>query len=294
MGTPDFSVPALEAIVAADHEVLAVYCQPPRAAGRGKKDRPGAVQQRAEALGLLVRHPLSLRDAAAQAEFAALGADIAVVVAYGLILPQAVLDAPDKGCLNIHASLLPRWRGAAPIHRAVMAGDARTGVCIMQMDAGLDTGAVLLRREVEIGEQQTTGDLHARLSGLGAEMIVGALADLHDLTPVAQTDEGMTYAAKVEKSEARVNWSQSAVAVDRLIRGLSPSPGAWCDVAGERVKLLGSCLAEGSGKPGQVLAGFTVACGSGAVEITQAQRAGKRPVTADEFLRGLKLPGVLG
>jgi len=294
MGTPDFSVPALEAIVAAGHEVVAVYCQPPRAAGRGKKDRTGAVQQRAEALGLLVRHPASLRDATAQAEFAALGADIAVVVAYGLILPQVVLDAPDKGCLNIHASLLPRWRGAAPIHRAVMAGDARTGVCIMQMDAGLDTGAVLLRREVEIGAQQTTGDLHARLSGLGAEMIVEALADLHDLTPVAQTDEGMTYAAKVEKSEARVDWGQSAVAVDRLIRGLSPTPGAWCDVAGERVKLLGSKPAEGSGQPGQVLAGFTVACGSGAVEITQAQRAGKRPVTANEFLRGLKLPGVLG
>jgi methionyl-tRNA formyltransferase len=291
MGTPEFSVPVLQAL-AEVHEIVAVYCQPPRPAGRGKTDRPSPVQARAEALGLRVRHPVSLKGAEAQAEFAALGADIAVVVAYGLILPQAVLDAPSLGCLNIHASLLPRWRGAAPIHRAIMAGDAGTGICIMQMEAGLDTGPVLLREALAIGAEETTAELHDRLSTMGSRMILQALAAL-PLPAVAQSEQGVTYASKVDKSEARVDWSRPAVEVDRLIRGLSPFPGAWCEVAGERVKLLRSRLAEGQGVPGQVLQGFTVACGQGAVEITLAQREGKKPMAASEVLKGLHLPDSL-
>lgn len=291
MGTPEFSVPVLEALHAR-HEIVAVYCQPPRPAGRGKADRPSPVQARAEALGLPVRHPVSLRNPEAVAEFAALGADVAVVVAYGLILPQAVLDAPRLGCLNIHASLLPRWRGAAPIHRAIMAGDRETGVCIMQMEAGLDTGPVLLRETVEIGAEETTAELHDRLSALGARLIVEALERL-PLPAVPQPDEGVTYAAKIDKAEARVDWTRPAVEVDRLIRGLSPFPGAWVEVNGERVKLLRSRLAKGQGAPGQVLHGFTVACGEGAVEVLEAQREGKRPMPAAEVLRGLILPGVL-
>ncbi|KJZ18884.1 methionyl-tRNA formyltransferase [Loktanella sp. S4079] len=289
MGTPDFSVPVLDALVDAGHEVVAVYCQPPRPAGRGKKDRPSPVQQRAEALGLPVRHPVSLRDPDAQSEFAALNADIAVVVAYGLILPQVVLDAPRHGCLNIHASLLPRWRGAAPIHRAIMAGDAQTGVCIMQMEAGLDTGPVLLTEATEIGTEETTGQLHDRLSQMGARLIVRALAEYPTLTPQVQPDEGVTYAAKIDKSEARVDWSKPAAEVDALIRGLSPFPGAWCEVAGERVKLLASRTVPGQAAAGRVLDGFTIACGSGAVEITHAQRQGKKAMPADDVLRGLEL-----
>ena len=290
MGTPDFSVPVLQALVAAGHDVVCVYCQPPRPAGRGKKDRPSPVQQAAQSLGLPVRHPVSLKGTEAQAEFAALGAEVAVVVAYGLILPQPVLDAPAHGCLNIHASLLPRWRGAAPIHRAVMAGDGQTGICIMQMEAGLDTGPVLLRRATPIGAEETTGTLHDRLSEMGAGLIVEALARLDALTPEPQPEDGITYAAKIDKAEARIDWIRPATAVDRLIRGLSPFPGAWCEIGGERVKLLGSRLALGSGAPGQVLEGFTVACGDGAVEITRAQRAGRGAMPAGEVLRGLTLP----
>ncbi len=293
MGTPEFSVPVLEALVDAGHDIAAVYCQPPRPAGRGKKPRPAPVQKRAEALGLPVHHPKTLRDADAQQAFALLDAEVAVVVAYGLILPQEILDTPAQGCLNIHASLLPRWRGAAPIHRAIMAGDAMTGVCIMQMEAGLDTGPVLLRQELSIGAVETTGQLHDRLSVLGADLVIRALASLGTLTPQPQPEDGMTYAAKIDKSEARVDWNQPAPAVDRLIRGLSPFPGAWCEISGERVKLLGSVPAAGSGKPGQVLTGFTVACGQGAVEITRVQRSGKRPMEAAELLRGLVLPKVL-
>lgn len=291
MGTPEFSVPSLEALHQR-HEIVAVYCQPPRPAGRGKADRPSPVQARAEALGLQVRHPVSLRSEEAVRDFAALKADVAVVVAYGLILPQAVLDAPRLGCLNIHASLLPRWRGAAPIHRAIMAGDRETGVCIMQMDAGLDTGPVLLCEAVEIGAGETTAELHDRLSALGARLIVQAL-DRLPLPAVPQTGDGVTYAAKINKAEARVDWSRPAVEVDRLIRGLSPFPGAWVEVNGERVKLLRSRLAEGMGSPGQVLGGFTVACGVGAVEITEAQREGKRPMPASDVLRGLILSETL-
>ena len=292
MGTPDFSVPVLEAL-ARDHEVICVYSQPPRPAGRGKKDRPSPVQARAEALGLPVRHPVSLRSPEAQAEFAALNADVAVVVAYGLILPQAVLDAPRHGCLNIHASLLPRWRGAAPIHRAIMAGDAQTGICIMHMEAGLDTGPVLLREATAIGPEETTGALHDRLSVIGARLIGEALSRLPDLLPEMQPAEGVTYAAKIDKAEARVDWARPAVEVDRQIRGLSPFPGAWCDVAGERVKLLASRLATGAGAPGQVLHGLTVACGAGAVEVTLAQREGKKPMAPEDFLRGFTLPPIV-
>jgi len=252
------------------------------------------VQAKAEALGLPVRHPVSLKGEAEQAEFAAFGADIAVVVAYGLILPQVILDAPKYGCLNIHASLLPRWRGAAPIHRAIMAGDAQTGVCIMQMEAGLDTGPVLMRESVDIGAEETTGQLHDRLSQTGAVLIVRALADYATLLPQVQPEAGVTYAAKIDKAEARVDWTKSAVEVDRLIRGLSPFPGAWLMVGEERVKLLGSRLADGAGEPGQVLSGFTIACGEGAVEITVVQRAGKRAMPADQALLGLDLGVSLG
>lgn len=291
MGTPEFSVPVLDALVAAGHEIAAVYCQPPRPAGRGKKDRPTPVHARAEELGLEVRHPVSLKGVEAQAEFAALGADVAVVVAYGLILPQAVLDAPAHGCLNIHASLLPRWRGAAPIHRAIMAGDAETGVCIMQMEAGLDTGPVLLRRATAIEAEETTAQLHDRLSEMGAALIVEALACLGSLEAEVQPEDGVTYAHKIDKAEAAVDWAASAVEVDRKIRGLSPFPGAWVDVDGVRLKLLASRLVDGSGAPGEVLDdALTVACGSGAVQLLRLQRAGKGAQDAAEFLRGMPLP----
>ncbi len=295
MGTPDFSVPALRAVAAA-HEVVAVYCQPPRPAGRGQQLRPSAVQAAAETMGLAVRHPVSLRDALAQAEFAALGADVAVVVAYGLILPQAVLDAPRFGCLNIHASLLPRWRGAAPIHRAVMAGDAETGICIMRMEAGLDTGPVLLRAALPISAADTTADLHDRLAVLGGDLVVQALARLPDLVPQVQPEAGVTYAKKIDKSEARIDWTLPAEAVARLIRGLSPFPGAWCQMGAERLKLLRAVAVTGSGLPGEVLAGegLVVACGSGAVQITEVQREGKRALPVAEALRGIGLPQRLG
>lgn len=290
MGTPEFSVPVLDRLILAGHDVVAVYCQPPRPAGRGKKERPSPVQLRAEALGLSVRFPKSLREPQAQADFAGLNADVAVVVAYGLILPTEILESPARGCLNIHASLLPRWRGAAPIHRAIMAGDTETGVCIMQMDEGLDTGAVLLRQATPIGAEETTADLHDRLSALGAGLVVTALEQLNDLTPDPQPLAGATYATKIDKAEARIDWIQPATEVDRLIRGLSPFPGAWCEADGERIKLLRCRLSMASGNPGQVVDGFTVACGTGAVEILEAQKPGKRVMSAQEILRGSKLP----
>ncbi|UWQ45929.1 methionyl-tRNA formyltransferase [Leisingera aquaemixtae] len=291
MGTPDFSVPVLDALVEAGHDIAAVYCQPPRPAGRGKKDRPTPVHARAAALGLEVRHPVSLKGAEEQAAFAALDADVAVVVAYGLILPQAILDAPQHGCLNIHASLLPRWRGAAPIHRAVMAGDAETGICIMQMEAGLDTGPVLLREATAIGAEETTAQLHDRLSGMGAGLIVEALRRLPELAPEVQPEEGVTYAEKIDKAEAQVDWSRPAAEVDRKIRGLSPFPGAWCEIEGQRVKLLASKLAEGQGAPGEVLdEALTIACGTRAVQLLRLQRAGKSAQDPDVFLRGFPVP----
>lgn len=289
MGTPEFSVPVLAAL-AAHHQVVAVYSQPPRPAGRGKKDRPTPVHMKALELGLPVRTPLNFRAEEDRAAFAALGADVAVVVAYGLILPQALLDAPRHGCLNIHASLLPRWRGAAPIHRAIMAGDAETGLCIMQMEAGLDTGPVLLRATTPIGASETTGALHDRLSEMGATLILEALDRLDTLTPEPQPEAGVTYAAKIDKAEARIDWTRPAAELVRQVNGLSPFPGAWCLAGEERLKLLRAAPASGSGPPGQVLDGFTVACGSGALEVLEAQREGKRPMPATEVLKGLTLP----
>ena len=292
MGTPDFSVPILQAL-AAQHEIVAVYSQPPRPAGRGKAERKSPVQQSAEALGLPVRHPVSLRTQSAADDFAQLQCDVAVVVAYGLILPPSILQAPKRGCLNIHASLLPRWRGAAPIHRAILAGDAETGICIMQMDEGLDTGAVLQRQATPIRAEETTADLHDRLSTMGADLILQALDRLPDLPLQPQSAEGVTYAAKIDKAEARIDWTLPAEQVDRQIRGLSPFPGAWTMVGDERLKLLRSRLAQGAGAAGQVLHGMTIACGSGAVEITEAQREGKRPASATDLLRGFALPALL-
>ncbi|WP_417250491.1 methionyl-tRNA formyltransferase [Celeribacter sp.] len=290
MGSPDFSVPVLDALVEAGHEIACVYCQPPRPAGRGKKDRPTAVHARAEALGLPVRHPLNFKDATDVEAFAALEADVAVVVAYGLILPQALLDAPKHGCLNIHASLLPRWRGAAPIHRAILEGDAMTGVCVMQMEAGLDTGPVLLRQETEISDEDTTATLHDRLSEMGADAICAALDGLSVLVPEPQAEEGVTYAKKIDKAEARIDWSSSATEVDRKIRGLTPFPGAWATLNGERIKFHMSRVTDGAGEAGTVIGPFTIACGTGAVEITVAQREGKRAMPVDEILKGLELP----
>jgi len=291
MGTPEFSVPVLDALVEAGHVIAAVYCQPPRPAGRGKKERPTPVHSRAIELGLDVRHPVSLKGAAEQAEFATLNADAAVVVAYGLILPQAILDAPKYGCLNIHASLLPRWRGAAPIHRAIMSGDSETGVCIMQMEAGLDTGPVLLREATAIGEEETTAQLHDRLSAMGAALVVDALSRLADLTADPQPEAGVTYATKIDKSEARIDWSETAEEVDRKIRGLSPFPGAWCEFDGERLKLLSSRLSAGKGTAGEVLDDtLTIACGTGAIEVLTLQLAGKGAQPRDVFLRGMDIP----
>ncbi len=294
MGTPDFSVPILDAIVDQGHDVAAVYSQPPRPAGRGKKERPSPVHQRADALGLLVRHPVSLKGPEEQEAFAALQADVAVVVAYGLLLPQTILDAPRLGCVNVHASDLPRWRGAAPIQRAIMAGDETTAVCLMQMEAGLDTGPVLLREEVAIASDETAGTLHDKLFVAGAAIVRAALPKLEALQPKPQPTEGVTYAQKIDKSEAKVDWTAPAAHIDAQIRGLSPFPGAWTTVNGKRLKLLVSRVATGSGTAGTVLRGLTVACGRGAVEIMQVQPEGKGPMAAEDWLRGARIaPGDL-
>ena len=290
MGTPDFSVPILEGIIAAGHEVCAVYCQPPRPAGRGKRDRSSPVQVAAERLGLVVCHPLNFDEKAEVAAFEALGADVGVIVAYGLILPQVILDAPTKGCLNIHASLLPRWRGAAPIHRAIMAGDLVTGVCVMQMEAGLDTGPVLETVRTEILESDTTGVLHDRLSLIGRDAILGVLADGISAEAVEQKADEILYAPKIDKLEAEVDWARTAVEVDQHIRGLSPSPGAWTMVRGQRVKLLMSSVSEGTGDAGIALdETLRVACGSGAVNLVRLQRAGKEAMDWDTFLQGFTI-----
>ncbi|MEQ9643639.1 MAG: methionyl-tRNA formyltransferase [Alphaproteobacteria bacterium] len=293
MGTPEFAVPTLAALLAAGHEVAAVYSQPPRKAGRGAKLRPSPVHAWAEAQRLDVRTPTSLRKPKAQEDLAALGADAGVVAAYGLILPAAVLDAPRLGCFNVHASLLPRWRGAAPIQRAIMAGDAETGITIMAMDEGLDTGAMLLAERVPIGPATTAGDLHDKLAAIGGPLMVAALAGLADgsLTPTPQPAKGATYAAKIDKAEARLDWTRSASDLDRLVRGLSPFPGAWFEVAGERIKLLLAAPAEGEGEPGIVLDDApTVACGDGALRLLRLQRAGKGALDADMFRRGFAWP----
>ncbi len=292
MGTPDFAVAALEALAGAGHEIACVYSQPPRPAGRGHKERRSPVHEAAVARELPVRTPKSLKDPAEQAAFAALDAEVAVVAAYGLILPKPILDAPARGCLNIHASLLPRWRGAAPIQRAILAGDAETGVTIMQMDEGLDTGAMLLSRAVPIGPETTGGALHDTLAALGAELIVEALAQLADgaLTPVPQPEEGVTYAAKLDKAEARIDWTRPATEIERLVRAFDPWPGAWFEAKGQRIRVLAAELAAGSGAPGTVLDDrLTIACGTGALRPTRLQRQGKGAVDADAFLRGFPL-----
>lgn len=303
MGTPDFSVPILQALVDAGHDVAASYSQPPRRAGRGKALTPTPVHARAETLGIPVRTPVTLRDAEAQAEFAGFTADIAVVAAYGLILPRAILDAPARGCLNVHASLLPRWRGAAPIQRAILAGDAVTGVCIMQMEAGLDTGPVLLRDETPI-DAKTAGTLTDELSAMGARLMIATLSDLAGFTPVVQPEDGVTYAAKIDKAETRLNFAHDATAVERQIRAFNP-PGAWFEVAGERVRVLAADVVPASGActtppqdgpalssvAGIVLdADLTIACGDGAIRPTLLQRAGRGVMTAPKLLRGFAIP----
>jgi methionyl-tRNA formyltransferase len=297
MGTPEFSVPSLDALVAAGHEIVAVYSQPPRPAGRGMADRKSPVHERAESLGLPVRTPQTLKSADEQAAFAACGADAAVVVAYGLLLPCAILDAPKHGCFNVHASALPRWRGAAPIHRAIIAGDAETAVMVMKMEAGLDTGPVAATARVPISPSMTTGDLHDVLAKEGAKLIVTAMADLEAgrLILVPQPSLGVVYAAKIEKAEARIDFKRPASEVHNLIRGLSPFPGAWFEAVGpagatERIKVLRSQPTQDDGPPGAVLDdNLTVACGTGAVRLIDVQRAGKRPMQAQEFLRGFPL-----
>lgn len=299
MGTPDFSVPTLRALAGAGHEVAAVYTQPPRAAGRrGLELTPSPVQREAERLGAEVRTPVSLKGEAERQAFAALNADVAVVVAYGLLLPRPVLDAPRLGCLNGHASLLPRWRGAAPIQRAIMAGDRETGMMVMKMEEGLDTGPVGLAERVAIEPDMTAGDLHDRLMRVGAALMVEALARLESgtLSFTDQSKEGVTYAKKIDKGETRIDWTRPAAEVHNTIRGLSPFPGAWCEapVGGrpERLKLLRSTLAgeAEAGTAGTVLDGhLTVACGRGAVRLVEVQRAGGKPVAAEEFLRGTRL-----
>ncbi len=290
MGTPDFAVPTLDALVAAGHSLVAIYSQPPRPAGRGKAPRPTPVHARAEALGMAVRTLVSLKSADAQADFAALDADVAVVAAYGLILPRAILDAPRHGCLNVHGSLLPRWRGAAPVQRAILAGDAETGVCIMQMEAGLDTGPVRLEQRTPM-DRKTAGELTAELAGMGADMMVAVLADLPGHPAKAQPDEGVTYAAKIDKAESRLDFTLPAAAVERQVRAFNPAPGAWFAIAGERLKILAATIEQTSGPPGMVLDDqLLVGCGDDSIRPTLVQRAGKGAMTAADLLRGFPIP----
>ncbi|RJF81956.1 methionyl-tRNA formyltransferase [Azospirillum cavernae] len=299
MGTPDFAVPSLAALIAAGHEIVCVYSQPPRPAGRGHQVQKSPVHRFAEEKGVPVRTPKSLRNAEAQAEFAGLNADAAVVAAYGLILPQAILDAPRLGCVNVHGSLLPRWRGAAPIQRAILAGDAETGITIMQMDVGLDTGAMLSKEAVAITPATTASGLHDDLAALGARMIVPALAGLADgsLTAQPQPEEGVTYAAKLTREDGRLDWSQPAAFVERQVRALTPWPGCWFDIGAERIKVLAAEPGgAATGAPETLLPGtllddrLTVACADGAVRLTRVQRPGKAPVDGAAFLRGFALP----
>ena len=293
MGTPAFAVPTLDALVAAEHEVVCVYTQPPRPAHRGKRETLSVVHARAEALGLMVRTPARLKAAEERADFAALGADVAVVAAYGLILPQAVLDAPVHGCLNVHGSLLPRWRGAAPVQRAILAGDRETGVGIMQMEAGLDTGPVRLEGRTAIGGK-TAGELTDELAAMGAALMVRVLADLDAHPAVAQPVDGVTYAPKILKDEARIDWNLSAVQVERMVRAFAPVPGAWFEVAGERVKLLEAEVlapADAPVRPSTVIDdALTIACNPGAVRCVTVQRAGRGAMSAGELLRGFAVP----
>ena len=291
MGSPAFAVPTLDALVAAGHKVVAAYCQPPRPAQRGKKLQPTAVQQRAEQLGLPVRTPARLREPAEQQALAALHADIAVVAAYGLILPQPVLDAPARGCVNVHASLLPRWRGAAPIHRAILAGDEVTGLTIMQMEAGLDTGPMLRIERTPIG-RKTVSELTEELAQIGARLMVEELAN--PSSPRVQPEDGVTHAPKIAKAETRIDWTRPAGEIERQVRAFVPAPGAWFEAAGERVKLLAADPVQGlSAPPGTILDDLlTVSCGTGAIRPTLVQRAGSRAMPTAELLRGFALaPG---
>jgi len=297
MGTPDFSVPALKALIDAGHEIVAVYSQPPRKSGRGQKLTPSPVHAFAEAQGIEVRTPVSLKTEEAQQAFAALNADAAVVVAYGLILPQAILDAPKSGCFNIHASLLPRWRGAAPIQRAIEAGDTQTGVTIMQMDAGLDTGPMLLTETIDIASDMNAQQLHDALCDMGGRLIVAALAGVADggLTSEVQPEDGVTYAKKIDKTETRIDWRRSAVDLARLVRALYPL--TWFERDGQRVRVLRATVEEASGEPGAVLDdALLVACAEGALRLIEVQPAGKAAMDAGAYLRGnpLKMGAVLG
>ena len=297
MGTPDFAVPVLEALVAAGHEIAAVYSQPPRPTGRGHKTQPSPVQARAEALGLPVRHPASLKPDEEKAAFAALRLDAAVVAAYGLILPRAILEAPRLGCLNVHGSLLPRWRGAAPIQRALLAGDTETGITIMQMDIGLDTGTMLLKGTVPIGPDATAQSLHDALAAMGADLIVPALDGVAAGTLAAepQPEAGVTYAAKLTREEGALDFREDATVIDRKLRALNPWPGVWFEYQGDRIKLLAARVEPGHGAPGTILdQDLAIACGSGVLRPTLLQRPGRAPVERRAFLNGTKIdPGVI-
>ena len=295
MGSPEFAIPTLKAVKLAGHTLACVYSQPPRPAGRGQTERRTAIHRIAEAAGLTVRTPVNFKSAEDREAFAALNLDAAVVVAYGLLLPRAILEAPRLGCLNLHGSLLPRWRGAAPIQRAVMAQDAETGVEVMQMDVGLDTGPVLMSSRTPISASDTAGDVHDRLAHLGAQLMVAALAAIETGTanPRVQPEAGVTYAAKIAGEETRIDWSRPADSVSAQIRGLSPHPGAWFEMPGEkgpvRIKALNALVEGGSGAPGEILDDrLLIACGAKAVRVTRLQRAGKGPMTAVEFLRGAR------
>jgi len=290
MGSPDFAVPTLDALAAAGHDVVAVYTQPPRPAGRGKQLQPTAIEVRARELGIDVRCPKSLKSDEEKAAFAALDADVAVVAAYGLILPLEVLNAPKLGCVNVHASLLPRWRGAAPVQRAIMAGDNVTGVTIMQMEPGLDTGPMLLKREIPI-DRKNAAQLTEELAVIGAELMTEFLANPDDYPPEPQPDDAVTHAAKIRKDEARIDWAFPARQILHQIRGLSPFPGAWFAVDGERIKLLDADITENEGPPGEVLDdALVIACGEGALRPLLVQRAGKGAMSPDELLRGFAIP----
>lgn len=290
MGSPEFAVPTLNALAMAGHEIVAVYSQPPRPSGRGKKLQPTAVAARADALGYPVFTPTSLKKPEEQERFAAFDADVAVVAAYGLILPQAILDAPRLGCVNVHASLLPRWRGAAPVQRAIMAGDETTGVTIMQMEAGLDTGPMLMKTALPI-DNKNAAQMTDELAVLGATMMVLWANNPTAYPPIEQPEEGVTYAHKIDKAEAKIDWTRPAAEIARHVQGLAPFPGAWTEALEERLKILACRTGEGGGAPGTLLdEQFTVACGEGSVRVTRAQRAGKPATDAADLLRGFALP----
>lgn len=290
MGTPDFAVPALRALHAAGHDIVAVYSQPPRRAGRGKKLTPSPIQHVAEELGIEVRTPVSLKDDEAQAEFAALELDVAIVAAYGLILPQSILDAPKMGCLNIHGSLLPRWRGAAPVQRAILAGDAQTGITIMQMEAGLDTGPMLLKSDTVV-EEKTAGELTDELAQTGAELMVQYLASPEDYSPEVQDDALATYAKKITKEEARIDFAQSAEQVVRQIRAFNPVPGAFFEYGGDRYRIHSAVIVDASGEAGTTVDDqMTIACGDRAIKPNIIQKAGRPKLALDDFLRGTAIP----